>query len=274
MAFWIIVALVSCTLHSKIRASMVGVLRAFFVRPILIGVFFLIAYYGCVVLLLAQIGIWAPSQSKLTFLWLGTAGFLGLYSLVEVSENPEHLSKSAQEIFQITIVLEFFINLYRMPIFAELIFVPLSVFLGTLIAVARLDKAHRSVDRLLTGFAFCIGFALLAYAAWRTVKNPAVIIHLETLRSFILPVIYSLFLLPFVWAGAIYIAYQSIFIRLNFVARDETLHPYIKRQLVFGLRGNIRHLRAWFQSARYGTLASKEEIVDSARTLRESICTL
>lgn len=273
-AFWILAALIAAAMHPKIRISMAGVLRAFFVRQILVGAFLLVAYFACVVLLLAQLGIWAPSQLKLTLLWIGTAGFLGLYSAAEVSEKPELISKAAKNTFQFTFVFEFFINLYRMPLVAEFIFVPLSVFLGALIAVSRLDKANRSVDRLLTGLAVSIGLAFLAYAAWKTIRYPSAITHIETFRSFVLPLVYSLLLLPFVWAVAVYAAYESTFVRLKFVVRDESLHPYIKQQLILRFRGNIRYLRAWFQSARYRTIATRKDVKDSIQSLLDGLCGL
>ncbi|MCO7247741.1 hypothetical protein [Halomonas sp. Mc5H-6] len=269
--FWLSAALIAAALHPKIRASMVRVLRAFFVLPILVGVLLLVAYFGCVVLLFAQIGIWAPSQLKLTLLWLGTAGFLGLFSAPKVSEDPDLISKAAKEIFQLTVVFEFFVNLYRMPLVAEIVFVPLLVLLGALIAVSELDKAQRSVNRLLTGFAVVIGFVFLAYAAWKTISDPASVATFETARSFILPIVYSLLLLPFVWAVAVYIAYESIFIRLKFVAKDESLHPYIKRSLILRFRGNIRYLRAWFQAAWFRTFATRKDVDDSIRSMLDGV---
>lgn len=246
---------------------MVDMLRAFFVRRILVCVFLLVAYFGCVFLFLVQIDIWAPSQLKLTLLWLGTAGFLGLFSVPKVSENPELISKTAKEIFQLTILIEFFVNLYRMPLLAEFVFVPLSAFLGALISVSELDKAYRSVSILLVSFAVAIGLTFLVYAAWKIVGNPAAVANIETVRSFALPIVYSLLLVPFIYAVAVCDAYTSIFARLKFVTKDKSLHPYIKRLLILRFRGNIRYLRDWYQAALFRTFTSRKDVEDSIQSL-------
>ena len=250
---------------------MVGVIRAFFVRQILVGVALLVAYIGVVVLLLAQVGVWAPSQLKLTLLWLCTAGFVGLFSAPKVSENPELISKAAKGTFQITIVFEFFVNLYRMPLLAEFVFVPFSVFLGALIAVSEIDEAHRPANKFLTGVAMVVGLALLAYAALKTLDDFSVLANVETARSFVLPIIFSVLLLPFVWAVAVYCAYESVFVRLQFVAKDKSLHPYIKRSLLLKYRGNIRFVRAWFQAAWFRTFATRKDVDESIQPLLDGV---
>lgn len=261
-------------MNPDIRVSMVGVLRAFFIRKLLVAVFLLVAYFGCVVLLLAQVGIWAPSQLKLTLLWIGTAGYLGLFSAPKVSENPELLSKAAKETFQITLVFEFFVNLYRMPLLAEFVFVPFSVLLGALIAVSELDKAHRPANRFLMGFAIAVGLALLAYAAWRTLEDFAAVTSTETIQSFVLPIVYSLLLLPFVWAVSVFIAYETVFARLQFVVKDKALHPYIRRSLILRFRGNTRYLRAWFQAAWFRKFATRKDVDNSIQPILEGESTL
>lgn len=250
---------------------MVRVLRAFFVRQILVGVAFLAAYIGGVVLLLAQIGVWTPPQLKLTLLWFGTTGLLGLFSVPKVSEKPELIAKVAKGTFQITMVFEFLVNLHRMPFLAEFVFVPFSVFLGTLIAVSELDEAHRPVNKFLNSVAMVVGLALLAYATWRTLDDFSALANVETARSFVLPIIFSALLLPFVWTVAVYCAYESVFVRLQFVAKDETLHPYIKRSLILKYRGNIKYLRAWFQAAWFRTFATMKDVDDSIQPLLDGV---
>ena len=246
-------------------------MRAFFVRQILIGVFLLATYFGCVVLLLAQLGVWVPSQFKITLLWLGTAGFLGLFSEPKVSENPELISKAAKEAFKVTMVLEFFVSLYRMPLLAELVFVPFSVLLGALVAVSEIDEKYRQANRFLTGVAIVVGLALLTYAAWKMAGDFGAVANIDTVRSFLLPIVYSLLLLPFIWAVAVFVAYESVFVRLQFVAKDESLHPYIKRSLILSFRCNTRYIRAWLRAAWFRTFATRKDVNDSIQSLLDGV---
>lgn len=273
-ALWLLVAIVGAAMNTTIRVSMVGLLRVFFARQILIGVVFLFTYIGVIVFLLERVGIWAPSQLKLTLLWLCTAGLLGLFSAPKVSENPELISRAARDTFQITMVFEFFVNLYRMPLAAELVFVPFAVFLGAMIAVSELNEDHGSVNKFLNSVAMVLGLALLAYAGWKTLDDLSTIANVETARSFVLPILFSVLLLPFVWLVAVYCAYESVFVRLQFLVKDKSLHPYIKRSLLLKYRGNIRYLRAWFQAAWFRTFATRKDVDESIRTLFDGVSAL
>jgi hypothetical protein len=266
-AFWIAAAIFVAALKPNIRSSMISVLRAFFVRKILLGVFLLFAYFSCVALVLAHIGMWTLSQLNTTLLWLGTSGILGLFSAPKVSENPKLISKAAKATFGVTMVLEFFVNLYQMPLVAEFVFVPLSVLLGALLAVSELDKKYRVASKFLTGVASLVGFGLFAYATWRTATDFEAVATMDTLRSFLLPIVYSFLLLPYVWAVAVYAAYEDVFIRLQFVAKNDTLHSYIKRSLIFKFHGNIKHVRAWLQAAWSRTFSTREDVDDSIRSV-------
>ncbi|ROT44717.1 hypothetical protein CHR62_11910 [Pusillimonas sp. NJUB218] len=64
------------------------------------------------------------------------AGIPTLMGTPEVSNDPTKLRASVAKNFKLSLVLDFFVNLYKMPLLAELVFVPFTALVGGLLAVA------------------------------------------------------------------------------------------------------------------------------------------
>lgn len=265
--FWLLVAAVAAATSKKVRVSMRGVLRAFFVRDIVQILLYLAAYLAGLILLLSQIGIWTLSHLKLTLVWFVTVGAVGLFAVPKISQDPDYFSQSVRSSVGITVLIEFFINLYRMPLLAELLFVPAIAFLGALFAVSETKAEFSQARSVLNGITILVGSLLLVYALWRTATDFGSVSHADTLRSFVLPIIFSLWLLPFLWLASVLLAYQEVFARLQFVAKNRALHSYIRRSLLLEFKGNIRILRAWFRAAWSRPLETKEDVDESIHAL-------
>lgn len=260
---WLVILVLGSTASRDIRSAMVDVLKAFFVRPILVNVLLLAGYLACIVVMLAIVGAWTAAQLKVTLLWFFTSGLVGLSSSPRLSEEPDIFPKYLRNIVSITILLEFFVNLYQMPILAELVFVPFSAILGMLIVKANAEEEYASTRKLLHGVAVIVGLFLIAYAIWNSIFNFDSIANIGTVRSFYLPIIFSAFQLPFLWLCAVYMAYERIFVRMWVVTNNETLHPYIKRSLILRFRLDIRSIGTWFKTARSQNLDTKTDVDQS-----------
>ncbi len=251
----------------KIRASMLSVVRAFFVRPILLGVLLLAGYIAGSTYLLAYLQVWTPIELKLTILWFGSVGIVGLFSCPEIARNPDLFAKYARDSFKLTLLLEFYVNLFKMPLVLELVFVPFLVLIGALLALSESKEEFATVKKFLNQVFVFIGLVFTAYAVWKTATDFETVATLETLRSFALPVIYSLLVLPFLWVVAAFIAYQNIFVRLEFLVEDESIISFTKKTLVFRFRGNIRYLRAWFNNTRLNKIENEEDVRESIQKI-------
>lgn len=272
VAFWLLVIIVLAASNSSIRVQLASVVQALFARSIVVVLLLLSGYLGSIAYLLSLIDIWVISQLKITVLWLVTVGFMGLFAIQEMSLGHDHFMQYLRSNFKITILLEFFVNLYRMPLPVELLFVPISIFLGLTIAFADTKAELGQIKGFLNGIAVFIGATLAAYALWKTIKEFDSIANLDTMRSFTLPIIFSIVLLPFLWIVSIFVAYQSVFVRLQFAVKNKSLHPYIKRSLFIKFRSSIKHLNPWLQAAWSHKIETKEDVDESIEALLDGAC--
>lgn len=243
-----------------VRSSISGVIRAALAKQIVAGVIIFAIYFVGLIGVLSIIGVWAVSQLKVTLFWFFSAGLSGLASAAKVEGGEARLWEKAKTNFSISVFLDFFINLYRMPLFIELMFVPFTAVIGAVVAYSSHDKKYEKVEILGNKLIIGIGALVLAYAAYETAINYDNVINVDNFRALILPVAFSLGMLPMFWAGMIYVTYENVFVRVPFLIRDESLHRYAKLALVRAFRTDTQRLHVWFRKAWLAKLDSVEAI--------------
>lgn len=259
-AIWLAIFIFWCLTKPGIRKSLRSLFSATTALPIVVSLTLAMSYITIATVILQSLDMWTIKQLKITVLWYFLAAIPSLMDTPEISKNPASLKNAIAKNFKLSLILDLFINLFKLPFLAELIFVPFSALLGGLLAVAHLDKKYAPVQKLLNGILILIGLVFLAYETYKITTSFDEIANMDTLRDFTLPLIYNIAFIPFLWAIAIYAAYDSVFSRLQFVIKDSSLHSYAKRRLIIRFRTDITSLNAWSRSAWSGALTSRSEI--------------
>jgi hypothetical protein len=262
-AIWLGVLLVWGLVKPAIREAMGGVIAAATAPAIATFLGLAIAYLVVVTATLQSAELWTLKQLKITVLWFVVAGVPALMSIPEISRNPELLRATVAKNFKLSLLLDFFVNLFKLPFLLELVFVPFMAFVGALLAVAQSKEEYLPVQKLLNGVLAVIGSMTLAFEIYKLLTSFDEIANADTLRDFALPVMYNISFILFLWVVSIYAAYDSVFARLRFVVKDGQLHAYTKRCLVLSFRTDISLLNKWFKNAWTRALTSRSEINES-----------
>jgi len=218
---------------------------------------------SAVTLVLRALDLWTLTQLKVTVLWFFVAGIPALMDAPEISSDPAKLRASVAKNFKLSLLLDFFVNLYKMPLLAELVFVPFTALIGGLLAVAQSDEKYVSVHKLLNGILLAVGLGVLVFVTYNVTTNFGAIANANTLRDLALPIIYNIAFIPLLWAMSIYAAYEAVFCRLPFVIKDRALHPYARRRLLLGFRTDVCALNAWFKASWSGAFNNRSDILQS-----------
>lgn len=269
-AIWIGIFIVWRLTKPGIRKGFGSALSAATARPIAIALFLSIAYLAATTAILHHFEAWTLKQFKITTLWFVFAGIPALADTPEISRNPNFLKTAAAKNLKLSLILDFFINLFKLPLLGELVFVPSIALLGGLLAIAQSDDKYAYVQKLLNGVLIFIGLGFLAFESYKFITSFDSIANLDTLRDFALPIIYNIAFIPFLWAMSVYVAYESVFIRLKFVIKDQTLHSYARRKLITSFRTDLGALNAWFKQAWSGTFTSRSDVVQSISAIERS----
>lgn len=266
---WLCIAIAWMIYNKDIRKSLLYVLKAFFVKQIIVSIFLMALYIFIMVLFLSWVGIWNESQFKATLIWSITVGLILLFRVNKISEDKTFFAKAIRENFKLTIIIDFIINLHVLSFWIELILLPITVLIAGVLAIAKTDEKYIVVQKLMNNIAAYIGLSLLAYACWQVYVHFNQITTFETLRSFIIPILFSILYLPFIYIAIVYIAYENVFVRLQFVIKDTSLHSYAKRQLLLNFIFNTQLLPIWLKTAWNRNLDTQSDIMNLIMEIKQ-----
>jgi hypothetical protein len=214
-AFWLMVFLGFAISRSDVRSSLGNVIKSALHLKILLPVLLLALYVGAVVWVLKGIGFWTRSLLKDTLVWFALVGVVLPFSFVTGRYDGNVLARLAKETVGVLIVIEFLISTFTFPLPVELVLLPAITFIALIDVVAESKPEYARVKKLTRTVLALFGFAVAtlairrAMADYRTLETP------DTLRQFLLPIVLSLSLAPYVYILLLYVAAEEIFIRVG-----------------------------------------------------------
>jgi hypothetical protein len=248
--FWILAALVFCIVKRDIRASLIGVIKAAMAPRIAVPLAGMIIYIGAIVTALWTAGVWTLDSFADTAFWLAGSGLVLFFVTYDrVRTDPRFFRRTATRTLSVVVIVGFLVDLFPLPLPAELLLVPFLVLLGATLAIASTRADLAPVSRLLNGVVAIIGWALLVYGAARVAADPGSFASVETARAFAIPLLLTLTFLPFVYALAVYANLDSIRAELRWILGDDiALYRYARRRVLLTtgvrLRSVVRAARA------------------------------
>ena len=267
-ACWLTTAILLCLLKSQLRRSIAEVVRAA-VAPQLLSIFAfaavaqLLATYG-----LWKIGLWAPSQAKITVIWIGIGYFPFVSQALKFRDQPTTLRTQLRSVLKVTLLVEFFVNLYRLPLLLELAFVPLMVILRLFVAVSERDPNRMPANRFFLSITVAVGLIVAAYSLYEAYRAGWGQFTPNLARDFIVPIVYGLLSIPLIWLVALYSAYEEVFVRVPFVVKEPSLHAFTKFKLLTYMRFDLAALHRWCKIAWEVRPVSKADVLKSIQTAK------
>jgi hypothetical protein len=227
------------SLKQSVRKSIVGLLKAFLS---LFRVFAILTTYVLLtVYLLGYIGLWDKSLTKDTVFWFFTVGMVTFFKINE-AKGFQFFKEIVLDSVKWIVVIEFLINFYTFELWKELILVPIVAFASIMLAFSETDKKYKPVERLFRGLFSIVGLALLGYIIYETVAEFQRTFTIQNLKSLVHPVIMTLLFLPFAYMLALFMTYEVLFTRINFLAPDKRVARRVKRQIILKANLNIERL--------------------------------
>jgi hypothetical protein len=270
IAIWLVIFFTWCATKPEVRKSLGNFLAILASRPIFISIFLAAGYISIVTYALEALNCWTFYQLKITIFWFTAAGMPALMDTPKISRNPSMLRTAFLKNFKLSLLLDFFVNLFRFPIVGELIFVPLTAILGGLIAVAQSDEKYVPARKFINIIVAILGFGLFCYEIFKLATAFDTIANINTLRNFVLPILFNIAFIPILWGMSIYAAYESAFCRLQFLIKDKELQSYTKCRLILRFRANTSALNSWFDAAWSCSFDSQNDIDQSIAAIMRS----
>jgi hypothetical protein len=269
--FWLIAALIWALSNQDIRRSAAAAARTALHPKISIPLILMLVYVGAMVYEGWRLRVWRAGLVKDTIIWFVGSALVLFVNLSKASQERHFYLRTALRTLQITVLIEFFINLFVLSFWAELLLQPLVVLLVLVSSVADRDRQYRSVKQLVDRTVEIVGFCLAAFSLTELVRHWGQLDKLEHGLQFALPVWLTVGLLPLIYLVSVYATYEVAFLRIDWATKDRTSRRRAKLALVITLLGRTRSLStfagSWaHQVGSAGSLRTAREIVRRFRT--------
>jgi len=212
---WLLVVAPFLLRPKDIRKSLADLIKATFTIRLLFPVFLLSVYVSGVVFVLAHFDLWIVSLLKDSLFWFFSVGLLTIYKYVSAKNGEVPVRRLLYENMTLIVVLEFLLNTYTFALWIELLIVPVVTLFAMLNAYAERTEGNQRIadlsGKILAGF----GMATIGYALYSAVKDYQDLGTVDTLRSFMLPILLSIAIVPAAYLMAVYTNYESLFVGLR-----------------------------------------------------------
>jgi hypothetical protein len=238
---WGVVILTALLFVKNIRQSSKQLFKALFVKQIMTILFLLILFTVTIIFFFYKINLWDKSLLKDTIFW-----FFGVALVLSYKANNAkdftYFKEIIKDTIKWTIIIEFLINFYTFSLLTELILIPVMVIVVLLQTVSEMDKKNEQVTKLLKNVTAIFGLILLSYVVYKTFTNYKMLFALNNLFSFLLPIILTIIVLPFIYFLSLYINYETLFVRIKYMTKDNSVRLLLRKEILLAANFNIEKL--------------------------------
>lgn len=188
-----------------IGGAFLGVLRALLAPKLLFLYGSAILYSGLVVHGAKQAGLWHTSATKATVYWfVGTAVVLVGYAITRTpASGGDFLRMVFKRVLGVTILIEFVVNVYALPLAYELVLVSILVILtGMQVVVYHDATADAGVRRFIDSVLVAVGLLYLAFFVVKALGDLDGFLSRENAEGFLVGPALTVALIPFLLAVA------------------------------------------------------------------------
>jgi hypothetical protein len=205
---WLFIVIGFLLARRDTRQMVTGLLRQLCEPKILVPVLLFAGYCAGVIAAGAALGGWTLARTADTVVWFGGAVAL-LFRANEVARERRFIRHSVVEPMRVAAIIVFFVGLFPLPLWAELLLLPLVVLAVGLSVVATGRRKDAAAKRLVDSALTAGGIALLGWAAYRTIEDWGVIDSADTTRALLLPMWATAAVVPVVYLFSVLMGYEE-----------------------------------------------------------------
>ena len=240
---WLVIIGLSLQFNRSVRQASINLLGAFFQWKITAIILLSILYSAAIVWLLWIINFWDIIFLKDTIFWFLGSGFFILMNLNKADKEKNFFKNIFRDNLKFILVLEFIINFHHFSLLAEMLLLPTLTFLAILQVVAEREEKTIIVKNLIDWIFVVTGIIFLVLSIQDIVNNITGFANYSNLKSFTLPIILSISFLPCAYLIAVFMNYESLFVRLGFYLKNKKDLRYAKLRIMQKCRLQLSKIR-------------------------------
>ena len=252
----------------EIRKSLLTVLKLFFQKAILIPFLLMMGYIGLMVWVFYKYDFWDISRLTDVIFWLLGTAFVNFTNISHTNETG-YFKKIILSNLKTGVLLEFVANLYVFNLWIEFILVPVLFVLGAMLGIAATNKKYKEVEKLLSKIIGIYAVGIILYFVYKAFIDLEGFFSIANLFEFLLPLVFSLAVLPFFYCFALYIVYEKIFRWIRHMIKNPSLARYARRKIMCALNINLKLLNRWITRTVFLNFESKDDIKQAIQKIKK-----
>ena len=205
-AIWMIIFIVFCLSIKSIRKQIPGLFKVTFDKKLMILYSIIIGYVAIITYGFYKSIFWKNIFLKDILVWFIFTGFITCINAVMNKEG--YIKKKVYENIKITVIIEFLISMFTFSLVVEMIMIPVLSIIAIMDVIAEREEKYESAH-------------ILYQTIQRTIFEYRELYKLDTVICFLIPIVYTLLMVPLEYCLEVFSAYQSLFIRMSFKEKDD-----------------------------------------------------
>lgn len=224
---WIVVGL-AYVLRKDFRGiggSFLAVLRSLLHPKLLLLFGAALAYSAALVYAANRLGLWHSTALKATIYWyVGTAVVLAGEAVMDgARDSGEFVRRVLRRVVAVTIIVEFIVNVYALPLAVELVGVlVVLLFTGVQVVAQHEPRTPPATLKFIEGVLVAVGLFYLGYFVVRVIGDLGGFLTRENAEDFLVPPGLTLALIPFLYLAAWWSRREQENLRKRFRARFDS----------------------------------------------------
>ena len=189
------------------------------------------AYSSVVTYLLFLIGLWDGTLLKDTVFWFFGSALIVLFNLTKAN-NDRFFKNLLLDNIKLVVVLQFIANVHSFSFAIELILLPIIAFVVMVSAYSERSDKYKQSRKIANVFLAIFGMILLIFSIVDIVENTEKFVSFKTMKSFLLPIILSIAFVPWAYLVTLFMNYEMIYTRLEWILSNRKKVKYAKRRVL------------------------------------------
>lgn len=224
--------LVICIFASpRIRPSVLGVIKAACSKKLVIPFLIMMIYAVLILHTFTYFSFWDWVYLKDVIIWLLFAGVPVCFNAVSRKIEDHYFRNMVIDNVKYAALVEFFTGTFTFNILTEFIIQPILMLFLLLQAVSETKDEYKQIKSLMNWIVPIAGFVILGFTIKNVINSITDSDVISILVSFCIPIVLSLFYLPFACFFAVYAKYETLFTRMKF--RDTNDKKLIFKHRIF-----------------------------------------
>lgn len=257
--------------NQNVSWALLAVIRAIIQKEIIITLVTLIFYISVIVFFLHQLGVWDIGQLKNTILWFLFVALVQVFRTTKIQDPKSYLRVSLGDQVKLIILVQFLVAFQTFGYFTELALVSAVYVFAMCSAISAHNPSNYQAKKLFDTLLAVIGTSLLIGSFWNVYTEPNEFFTLGTLRDFLIPILLSVGVLPYIYVFYYLLVFERAFTKAKIYTECKLLQRYAKVQSFIAFKGNHTLIYQWMQYSCVSEFESKKSIKASILKFKQAV---